>query len=214
MKQNNSVIIRQLVVGQLQTNCYIVADQKKMEAIIIDPGDDAEYIENTLRDLNVLPKQIIATHGHFDHILAAWELQLAYKIPFLIHEKDTFLVERMHETAKHFLHIDVSSLPPKVDTYLTSSQKVTTGEFVMTIIETPGHTPGSVCLYLQKENVLFTGDTIFANSGVGRTDFSYSSITDLKKSIKAILNFPETTRLYSGHGELTSIQAEKSFHLL
>ena len=214
MKPSNNLIVRRLVVGQLQTNCYIVADNKEGEAIIIDPGDDAEYIQNALRDLNVSPQQIIATHGHFDHILAAFELQHAYEIPFWIHEKDRFLVERMQETAKYFLHIDVHDLPPKLDMYLVQSQSVAVGEFVMHIVETPGHTPGSVCLYFKKENVLFTGDTIFADGGVGRTDFSYSSADDLKGSIKTILNFSETTQLYSGHGALTSVKAEKSFHLL
>src|SRR3989344_2876188 len=147
MKKSNNIVIRQLVVGQLQANCYILADQKNGKAIIVDPGDDAEYIKNVLRDLDVTPTKIIATHGHFDHILAAWELQQVYKIPFLIHKNDAFLVKRMRETAKHFLKIDIPDLPPGVDGFLTEKEVILVGKTNVKIFETPGHTPGSVCFY-------------------------------------------------------------------
>ena len=85
--------IEKLIVGQLQTNCYLVWDKKTREGIIIDPGDDAEYIISRIKDLEIKPQMILATHGHFDHVLAVLELKLAFKIPFLLHRKDLFLVK-------------------------------------------------------------------------------------------------------------------------
>src|SRR3989344_8716694 len=93
--------IYKLVVGQLSTNCYLLSN-KKGEGIIIDPGDDAEYIKQKLIDYEIIPFYIIATHGHFDHLLAALELKLTYKIPLLMNEKDKFLLARMQSSANFF----------------------------------------------------------------------------------------------------------------
>ena len=205
-------IIKTLVVGQMAANCYILADQLVGEAIIIDPGDDAEYIINTLRDLNVTPTQIIATHGHFDHILAAFELQQAYQIPFLINQKDVFLVSRMQETAQFFLKMNILDIPPKIDAYITGQEKISCGKYPLTVIETPGHTPGSICLYLENLQILFTGDTIFAEGGIGRTDFNYSSQAKLNESIERVLALPQATVLYPGHGLTATVAVEKTYH--
>ena len=97
------ILYKTLIVGSLATNCYIVVDQKNAVCAIIDPGDDTDYITQALAELQVKPVSIIATHGHFDHILAAGELQVLYKIPFYIHHKDIFLVERMQESGQFFL---------------------------------------------------------------------------------------------------------------
>ena len=109
--------IETLVVGQLQTNCYLVWDEKVGEGIIIDPGDDADYIINKLRDFNITPKAILATHGHFDHLLAVNELKLAFKIPFLLHQKDLPLLKHMRESTMHFTGADEGP-SPKVDIFL------------------------------------------------------------------------------------------------
>lgn len=204
-----SFIIKTLSIGQLSTNCYLVIDSKTQEALIIDPGDSAEYISNVLRDEGATPVKIIATHGHFDHILAVTELRLAYNIPFYIHKSDEFLVKRMQSSAQHFLNI-ATDPPPEIDGFLKKSINV--DKHVFEIIETPGHTLGSVCLYNKKENVLLTGDTIFANGGVGRTDFSYSSNKDLQKSLKKIFKLPIMTTIYPGHGASSTLKEEKVFH--
>ncbi len=191
--------IETLVVGQMATNCYIV------DGIIIDPGDDAEYIVSHLK---TKPTLIVATHGHFDHIMAARALQLTYAIPLVMHESDAFLVTTMRSSAKHFLGLTMIDPPPAVNKMIRDKDKI--GKF--TVIHTPGHTPGSICLYSQKNNVLFTGDTIFADGAVGRTDHAYCDKTALSRSIKTILSLPPKTILLSGHGEKSCIESERGYH--
>jgi hydroxyacylglutathione hydrolase len=200
--------IKKLVVGQMGTNCYLVIDQKSCEALIIDPGDDAEYISGEISKLDVHPTYIIATHGHFDHIMAACALQLAYNIPFLIHESDAFLLQNMQSSAKHFLSLSTVDPPPKITKFLQNGDTIAN----LTVLYTPGHTPGGICLYAKKERTLITGDTIFEAGGVGRTDFSYSNHTQLTTSIAMILSLPPKTILLPGHGNQTIVQIEKTYH--
>lgn len=188
-----------LIVGLMQENCYLVYDSKSRETVIIDPGDDADYIERIISDNKLVPKSIIATHGHFDHIMAVLELKLAYNIPFYIHKNDEFLVKNMQSSAKHFLGI-VADPPPNIDYFLDSKSKIKFGDISLEIIETPGHTPGSCCLYFKKENILFTGDLLFEDGSVGRTDFSYSSREKLYKSLQKIQKLPAKTQILPGHG--------------
>jgi len=201
-----------LTVGQLETNCYIVFDEKNNEGIIIDPGDDADLIIATIQEKQIKPLVILATHGHFDHVMAACELQMAFKIPFYLHQKDQFLLDKLQETAEHFLGSHVKTMPPKQIDYLDPKQSITFGSNDFQIIETPGHTPGSISFYAKTDSVIFVGDLIFTEGGVGRTDFSYCSATDLKRSINEILQLPEETTIYSGHGETTTIKLEMRFH--
>lgn len=168
--------MEKLVVGQMATNCYLIDD------MIIDPGDDAEYIMSHIKEK---PKMIVATHGHFDHIMAAYALQLAYNIPFYIHEDDVFLLSHMKSSAKHFLGLKEVDPPPK-------PSKIKDLSF----IHTPGHTPGSICIIA--DGALFTGDTLFADGSVGRTDFSYSNSRDLQKSVARIKALSEH-KIYAGH---------------
>ena len=203
--------IKKLVVGQLQTNCYLAIDRISKQCLIIDPGDDADYIQRIILDEGVKPGGIIATHGHFDHILAATELQLNYRLPLWIHPKDIFLVRRMRETARHFIGI-TSGPPPNITRSLKAGQKIPVGEANLLVIDTPGHTPGSITLYSKKEKLAFVGDLIFSDGGVGRTDFSYSSFGALQKSITKILRLPSETVLLCGHGPETTVAAQRPFH--
>lgn len=175
--------VETLVVGQMATNCYIV------DGIIIDPGDDADYIISHLKSK---PAMIVATHGHFDHIMAAYALQLTYNIPFYIHEDDMFLLSRMQSSAQHFLGLKEIDPPP-----VPSKMKK------VPFIHTPGHTPGSICL--EFNDILVVGDTMFADGGVGRTDFSYSDPHKLSASLKKIMAFPKGTRILPGHGKEFSL---------
>ena len=177
--------IETLVVGQMATNCYIVGDA------IIDPGDDPEYI---ISHLSSKPKMIVATHGHFDHIMAAFAIQKAYNIPFYIHKDDIFLLRSMQSSAKHFLGLKDVDPPPKPAPIQH-----------LPFIHTPGHTPGSICLLFG--DALFVGDTIFAGGAVGRTDYSYSDPLKLSESIKKILLYPPQTRILPGHGEETILHS-------
>lgn len=199
-----------MTVGQLQTNCYLVIDGNK--ALIIDPGDDAEYIIQILADEDTTPTKIIATHGHYDHLLAVYELKLAYNVPFLMHKDDGFLLKRMGSSASYFSGIPADP-SPKIGKYLKDGDKLTINHQSLTIMKTPGHTPGSISLYSRKAKCVFVGDLIFAGAGFGRTDFSYSNHFSLLKSIRKLLSLPEETKVFSGHGEQTTIGALRKIFL-
>ena len=204
-KNKTSLGIETLVVGQLQTNCYLVFDKKTREAVIIDPGDDAEFIIQKIKDLDLKPQFILATHGHFDHILGALELKLAFKIPFLVHKKDEFIVKRAGRTADYFVKGE-SNLTPKIDKYIKEGDEIVFGkEGELKVVETPGHSPGGV--FFLNEGVCFSGDTLFKQA-IGRTDYSYGSSKDLLESLKKIFKLPKEMIVYPGHGEVTIIEKE------
>ncbi len=190
----------------MQANCYLLIIDR--ECILIDAADDAQFIleEISRRNLNLLA--LIATHGHFDHIMAVGEIQLAMpKIPFYINNKDTFLLNRIGETAKYFLGYDPQVIPPQ-SSYPLHPGILKVGPFSFDIIDTPGHTPGSVSLYLKNENIVFSGDTLCCG-GIGRYDFSYSDKEQLFKSVNTLLKFPRATTIYPGHGKSTFVENEK-----
>ncbi len=212
MIRMTSITILQLPVGQMAANCYLVGNKQTGQAIVIDPGDDAQFIVDKLRLLGFTPVVLVATHGHFDHIMAAFELQRTFDIPFLIHRDDAFLVARLVESAERFLGLRVSDPPPRISKTIVDQEVLLYGGISLTVMHTPGHTPGSVCLVLGGQNALFVGDTIFANGGVGRTDFHYSNTHNLMASLETILSFDGDTVLYPGHGETTIVADEKPFH--
>ena len=190
----------------MQANCYLLELDGK--ALLIDPADSADFILEQLQRRNLELVGIIATHGHFDHIMAVGEIQLSFPhVPLHIHQKDEFLLERLAETAQHFLGYNPLVMPVRLKASIKKGMYVI-DNFTFEIIETPGHTPGSCCLYFKKETVLFTGDTLF-QGGIGRYDFSYSDKDILKKSLQKILVLPENTLIYPGHGEESRIEYEK-----
>lgn len=191
-------------VGQLTTNCYLLHDDKSRDAIVIDPGDDPDFIIQKISDLDLDPKLIIATHAHFDHILAVREIKIAFKIPFAMHELDIDLLKWMRRSTKYFAGFDPGP-PPTPDKFLVSNEIIKIGDSSLKIIHTPGHTPGGIALYSKRDEFLIAGDNIFAGGSVGRTDFPYCSKTDLQKSIKKLIALPSETIVYSGHGEETTI---------
>jgi len=197
-----------LKLGQLQTNCYIVSN--KNNCIIIDPGDSPETIIDFLSFNKLTLEAIIATHGHFDHIMAIGTMQLCLNsLKFFIDEEDTFLLKRMKETAKYFLDFCPDLIEPV--NHLPIQKSLGFKTCTIETIKTPGHTPGSCSFYIPDEKIVFTGDTLFAG-GYGRTDFSYSDDKKLKNSIKEILDLPIDTIIYSGHGEATTVEVEKNIY--
>ncbi len=209
----SSISVMTLRVGSMETNCHIVYDSYSKEAIIIDPGDDAEYISDRLTQLALTPTRVVATHGHFDHIMAAFALTLGFSIPFGIHALDAFLVRRMRESAQHFLVLPHIDPPPAIGQTLSDGDTLPIGRTNIFVLHTPGHTPGSVCFYIPSESLICTGDTIFAEGAIGRTDRSYASSKDIQTSIRMILSLPKHTRLLSGHGNETTVGAEAAFHV-
>lgn len=187
-----------LTLGQMESNCYLLFDNKN-NALIIDPGDEADFISQKISDMKLKPVMIVATHGHFDHIMAVLSLKLVFKIPFIIHENDLFLVKKMHDNARHFLNIETGPVPTP-DKFINNNNLNLLTDFGLEIMETPGHTPGSICLYLKTQNSLFSGDTYFDKGIYGRTDFSYSSAIELRESLTKIYQLPKNTVIYPGHG--------------
>ncbi len=210
--KRQGVNIRQLVVGQLATNCYLLISAKTKEAIVIDPGDDAEHVEEVILRGSFVPLCIVATHGHFDHVMAGRALQLAFNIPFYIHENDLFLLPQMEKSARYFLGVHTIDPAPVVTKTLADGEELTFGDTTLTVTHTPGHTPGSICLLLEEEETIFVGDTIFTDGAIGRTDFSYSRKGELESSIRRILAFPSTIKLLPGHGRSTTVGRERTFH--
>lgn len=201
-------------MGELATNCYIVAEGKN--CIIIDPADAPEFIAEEIQRKNLNPLAIIATHGHFDHILGVAGLKMIFNIPFWLHKKDEFLMNNMLHSSQRWLNRRINELNPKIDKYLKNKEKISMGgsasggkieKDYLEIIETPGHTPGSICLYGKKNKILFAGDLLFKGA-IGRTDFSYGDSGLMENSLKKILNLPKETMVYPGHGEKTIIGNE------
>lgn len=198
--------IERFVLGPLNTNCYLVYDETCLEGVVIDPADEGDFISQKILDLGVAPKFITATHGHFDHLLAALELKLNFNIPFLLHKADLPLLIRTQDSARYFTGLKVDP-PPQIDHFLKEGEVIAFGQEKLKVIETPGHTPGSISFF--SKGVLFSGDTLFCQ-GVGRTDFSYSSQKKLVKSLKEkVFVLPDKTCVYPGHGEETTIEVEK-----
>jgi glyoxylase-like metal-dependent hydrolase (beta-lactamase superfamily II) len=187
-------------VGRLQTNCYLLVSENSNQCLIVDPGDSAELISSEILRQNLEPQTIIATHGHYDHIMAAQELQVAFDIPFMVHQQDEFLVNELQNRAKHWIQREIVEQPPELSAYLEDEQLIQLGQEQIKVIHTPGHTPGGVCFQETDGRILLTGDTIFSD-GVGRTDLSYSSSADLKKSVKKIRQEYEDCHAYPGHGD-------------
>ncbi len=192
-------------LGELQANCYLLVSDN--DVVVIDPGDSADFLLEEISRQNLSVKAIIATHGHFDHVMAAGEMQLALDVPFYMNLKDEFLIKRLEETVRHFLGYKPTVIKPQRIRNIDSGTE-SIESFSFKVIETPGHTPGCVCLYFEKEQTIFTGDTLFKD-GIGRYDFSYSDKKELFRSLYELFKLPEETLVYSGHGDPTTIGAEK-----
>ncbi len=198
------VQIYPIVVGRLQTNCYIV--HSKDEAIVVDPGDEAERILNFLQDLHVSPKLIVATHTHFDHVLGVDAVRTMTHAPFAIHKEDLPLLEVMQERVRQFMGFRVPP-PPKVDEFLAQDDTIKVGQETMHVLHTPGHSPGSISL--AGNGYVFTGDALF-NQSIGRTDLPGGDFDTLVHSIKdRLFKLDDQTIVHPGHGPETTIGDEK-----
>lgn len=178
--------VETLTVGELSSNCYIV--KRELFCVIIDPGDEADFISDKINNLKVTPCAVLATHGHFDHTLASFELTENYKIPLFIDIKDDIILRNIRSSAKHWLNRKDIINPRNVKYF---GKRFETHGIKFDIIRIPGHTPGGVGLYNKKQNILFSGDLIFNQSGIGRYDFSYSSHEYLIRSLKILKNIPK-----------------------
>ncbi len=193
-----------LIVGRLQTNCYVVQSGK--ECLVIDPGDEGDRIIGFIEDLGLAPKLIVATHTHFDHVLGVERLRSHFQTLFAIHKEDVPILESMQDRVRKFMGFEVPP-PPKVDKFVAHGDELRVGTETLQVIHTPGHSPGSVSL--TGKGLVFTGDALF-NGSIGRTDLPGGDFDTLISSIKErLFQLDEETIVYSGHGPETSIGDEK-----
>lgn len=203
--------IKSLVVGMVQTNCYLVYDEKTKRAVIVDPGDGANVISSECRKLGLKPEAILLTHGHFDHIMAAAALRDEWGLKIYACEKE---LEVLRDGSKNLMlnyYRKAYALEP--DITVRDGETFEAAGFAWKVIETPGHTIGSCCYYVEAEDVLFSGDTLFHMS-YGRIDFPTGSGRDMAASVKKLLTLPEDVMVYPGHMDATTIGYEKKYNPL
>lgn len=212
---NPELIYIKLPVGLLQCNCSIIGDPKTREAIVVDPGDEIERILSLIGRYKLKVTAIISTHAHIDHVGGLAKLHQYTGAPVMMHTADLPLYHAMEEQAA-FLGIPTPELT-EVDHLLKEGDTLTWGPYHADVIHTPGHSPGSVCLFLPPEAgkirlpkpQLFAGDTLFAGS-IGRTDLWGGSLDDIMESItQKLMKLPDDTIVFPGHGEVTTILQER-----
>ena len=202
--------VEHLTVGPVQTNCYLAINKETKEAIIIDPGDDADRIGMRLMQLEAKPVAILLTHGHFDHAGAAKALAAQYDILVYAHEKEAETLEDSRMNLSGPLAGGATTY--HADVFLKDEQELTLAGLHMRVLFTPGHTPGGCCYYFPREDVLFSGDSLFCSS-VGRTDFPGGSMRTLVDSVRnKLMSLPENTIVYPGHDIETTIEQERMYN--
>jgi glyoxylase-like metal-dependent hydrolase (beta-lactamase superfamily II) len=198
------MIIKSLVVGPLEVNCYIIGDEETKKAMIVDPGDEPDRIIDLIKEDNLTPVYIFCTHAHFDHVGAVPELKEDTGAKILLHRDEKEIYEAARDMAA-FWGYDIPPLP-EPDVFVKEGDTVEVGKLNFKVLHTPGHSPGGICLY--GNGIVITGDTLFAGS-VGRTDFHGGDLNKLKESFKRLLTLPEDTEVLPGHGPKSTIGIEK-----
>lgn len=193
------------VVGQVQTNCYFVVNEKTKEMVVIDPGASANALAAKAEELGYTPKAVLLTHGHFDHATGAEEFADHFGIKIYAHEAEKETLENPTVSLSGASRF-------RADVFVKDEEELDLAGFHLRVLFTPGHTPGGCCYYFPYEDTLFCGDTLFQCS-VGRTDFPGGSMSTLVRAIKEkLMVLPERTVCYPGHGEATTIDYERTYN--
>ncbi len=200
-------IVSYVTVGIFQENCYLYACPQTHEAVIIDPGDEAERILKAISKLNLTPKYILNTHGHIDHIRAIDAVSAVYPVPLAIHPDDVYMYTDEHVARRYGLSAPLVHRKP--DILLKDGDRISFGTLTLEVLHTPGHTPGGVC-FVSRPYCVFSGDTLFYQ-GIGRTDFEGGNYEQLITSIREKLYaLEDDLTVFPGHGPRTTIKEEKS----
>ncbi len=202
------MLIKTFAVGQLQTNCYIVTDENTLECAVIDPGAESGRILNYIDDNKLKPKCILITHGHYDHTMAVEAVFEATKAKVYIHRNDADM-EGLYDDMKQYSGKAGSSKEEAVLVFYSEGDIIKVGSLEFKVLETPGHSRGSVTLLCQ--NALFTGDTLFKDS-CGRTDFEGGSYDVLMKSLKRLYLLEGDYEVYPGHADSSTLNRERRFN--
>ncbi|MDP2931169.1 MAG: MBL fold metallo-hydrolase [Chloroflexota bacterium] len=200
------MIIKTLVVGPFDTNCYVVGAEATKSGMIIDPGAEAKDILKMVKDAKIDIKLIVLTHGHIDHVGALKEVKEATGAPVAMHKAESEALRGQYRSLGEQFGLDYPA-PPAPDRLLEEGDSLDTDGLHFAVLHTPGHTPGGICLL--GEGVVFTGDTLFQFS-IGRTDFPGGSYDQLMQAIhNKLMPLPDGTIVYPGHGPKTTIGAER-----
>ncbi len=203
--------IQKFTFNPIQENTYVLYDETG-ECIIVDAGcyfeNEQKELESFLADKNLKPVKLVNTHCHFDHILGISYLRTKYKIPFLAHKEDSFLIERA-ETQGDAFGVPLEPVDDP-DEYIQEGDKIQFGNSELELLHVPGHSPGSLVIHQSEQKFVLAGDVLFYGS-IGRTDLPKGSYEQLISNIKTkLLVLPEDTIVYSGHGPETNIGFEKT----
>jgi len=207
------LIIRQMALGPIQANCFILGCEETRQAVVIDPGDDNDRILTTLAKDRLTVVHIVNTHGHFDHVGANRRLKEVTGADILIHSADAPMLSQLSAAAAAWGLAAENS--PTADRLLKDGDTITFGTHTLTALHTPGHTPGGICLYIEytqagaQKKAIFVGDTLFAGS-IGRTDFPGGNFDTLISSIRTkLFSLEDEVKVFPGHMGNTTIGVEK-----
>ena len=184
--------VERVLCGSVGTNCYFLINTQTQETVIIDPADDAPMLSAKLKEKNLKPAAILLTHGHYDHIMAVEELRKEYGIPVNAHEEEKQILENPRGNLSTIIGMPFTV---NADRFVKDEELLVTAGFSIRVLHTPGHTIGGCCYYLADENLLFSGDTLFA-----------ARVRSINEKLMVV---PESTRVYPGHMGATSIENEK-----
>lgn len=199
------MILKKVIVGPLGCNCYIIADERTRETLLVDPGDEPDRIIDFVHENSLNVKFIVFTHAHFDHVGAVSDIKQKTGAPIIIHHDEQEIYRGTREQAASW-GFELGEFP-KPDMLVSEGDILEIGDLKFKIIHTPGHSPGSICLL--GKDILITGDTIFAGS-VGRTDLHGGDMLQLKNSFKRLMSLSEEIKILPGHGPETTLGREKT----
>ncbi len=209
MEVANEMMVRGIVVGVFQENCWVIGNRRTGEAICIDPGDQPDEIMALAKDMGVTIKLIANSHAHIDHVLGVQGVVNQTGSKFLLHHQDLDLLRDGFRMSAVRFGLDPTQQPPDPDQFVEDDDVVEVAGVRLRAITTPGHTPGSVSYYCEEARALFSGDTLFHGS-IGRTDLPGGSFEQEMASIcERLLILPEETAVLPGHMDETTIQFEK-----